>query len=123
MKAFGRALGAGGVLVVALALLPSSFAAERAKEACDAKTVSSYVDAQKGDVKATCFDPRKNQRDVPAEVKMTAHLTYDEKGNVDNVSIVKGFHPLFGSCVVGKLRLWHPPCGPDKLDVDFVWRK
>lgn len=122
MRAVARALGGASVVALA-ALVTLSAEAGRAKEVCDAKTVAAYVEAHRGEVKATCFDPRKSQRNLPAEVKMKAHLTYDANGTVDNVSIVQGANPLLAPCVVGKLRTWHPPCGPDKIDVEFDWRK
>jgi len=121
MKAISKAL-AGGVVAMG-ALVAVSADAERTKEVCDAKTVPSYIEGQKADVRKACYDPRKNMPEIPAEVKMTARVTYDAKGIVDSVSIVQGFNPLLGPCVAGKLRTWHPPCGPGTFDVDFDWKK
>ncbi len=121
MKAMSKALAGGVVAMVALVAVSAD--AERAREVCEPKTVPTYVASMKPAVKATCFDPRKNMPEIPAEVQMTAHVVYDAKGTVDSVSISKGFNPVLSPCVAGQLRGWHPPCGPSTLDVDFDWKK
>ncbi len=101
----------------------ASASAERTKLVCDAKTAPTYFETQRPSMKTACYDPLKDAPNVPADVKITAHLAYDAKGAVTTVAVVQSNALPVSECIAGKMRAWTPPCGPGSFDVPFEFKK